>query len=122
VLTQEITENALHEMLFKNQAQYGCAVVMETKTGKIKAIANLGLDSGALLKSFNEKSEYREIKNYALYATEPGSTFKLATMITLLDDGKIKTTTPVDLQGGLWQFAPNATVTDAEVAMLEWQK
>jgi cell division protein FtsI (penicillin-binding protein 3) len=115
VLTQEITENSLHEMLFKNQAQYGCAVVMETKTGKIKAIANLGLDSAALLKSFNEKSEYREIKNYALYATEPGSTFKLATMIALLDDGKIKTTTPVDLQGGLWQFAPNATVTDAEV-------
>lgn len=115
VLTQEIVENALHEMLFKNQAQYGCAVVMETKTGKIKAIANLGLDSAALLKSFNDKSEYREIKNYALYATEPGSTFKLATMITLLDDGKIKPTTPVDLQGGLWQFAPNATVTDAEV-------
>ncbi|MFY7964579.1 MAG: penicillin-binding protein [Chitinophagaceae bacterium] len=115
VLTQEITENALHNMLFKNQSQYGCAVVMETKTGKIKAIANLGLDSAALTKSFNEKSEYREIKNYALYATEPGSTFKLATMIALLDDGKIKTTTPVDLQGGLWQFAQNATVTDAEV-------
>ena len=106
VLTQEITEKALQNMLYKNNAQYGCAIVMETKTGKIKAIANLGL---------NESSgKYIENKNYALYATEPGSTFKLATMIALFDDAKIKPTTQVNLQGGVWQFANNATVFDAE--------
>jgi cell division protein FtsI (penicillin-binding protein 3) len=107
VLTQEITENALLSMLYKNQAQYGCAIVMETKTGKIKAIANLGFDAAL--------GKYIENKNYALYATEPGSTFKLATMIALIDDGKIKLNTPVNLQGGVWQFATNATVFDSEV-------
>jgi len=107
VLTQEITENALQTMLYKNQAQYGCAIVMETKTGKIKSIANLGFDVSS--------GKYIENKNYALYATEPGSTFKLATMIALLDDGKVKLNTPVNLQGGVWQFANNATVFDAEV-------
>lgn len=106
VLTQEITENALMKMMVKNQAQYGCAIVMETKTGKIKAIANLGVD----VKTGN----YYENKNYALYATEPGSTFKLATLLALLDDGKIKLNTTVDLQGGSWAFAKNATVFDAE--------
>ena len=107
VLTQEITENALMKMMVKNQATHGCAIVMETKTGKIKAIANLGVD---------EKSgNYFENKNYALYATEPGSTFKLATMLALLDDGKITLNSTVDLQGGTWAFAKNATVFDAEV-------
>ena len=106
VLTQEITEKALENMLYKNNAQYGCAIVMETKTGKIKAIANLGLDESS--------GKYVENKNYALYATEPGSTFKLATMIALFDDAKIKPTTQVNLQGGVWQFTNNATVFDAE--------
>lgn len=107
VLTQEITENALMNMMVKNNAEHGCAIVMETKTGKIKAIANLG---------FDEKSgNYIENKNFALYATEPGSTFKLATMLALFDDKKINLNTPVNLQGGQWQFATNATVNDAEV-------
>ncbi len=107
VLTQEITENALLKMMVKNQATHGCAIVMETKTGKIKAIANLGHDANS--------NNYYENKNYALYATEPGSTFKLATMLALLDDRKINLNTTVDLQGGSWAFAKNATVFDAEV-------
>ena len=106
VLTQEITENALMKMMVKNQATHGCAIVMETKTGKIKAIANLGHDANS--------NNYYENKNYALYATEPGSTFKLATMLALLDDGKINLNTTVDLGGGSWAFAKNATVFDAE--------
>ncbi len=107
VLTQEITENALMNMMVKNQAQHGCAIVMETKTGKIKAIANLGFDE--------RTGNYYENKNYALYATEPGSTFKLATMLALLDDGKINLNSTVDLQKGSWAFAKNATVFDAEI-------
>ncbi len=106
VLTQEITENALLKMMVKNQATHGCAIVMETKTGKIKAIANLGHDANS--------NDYYENKNYALYATEPGSTFKLATMLALLDDGKINLNTTVDLGGGSWAFAKNATVFDSE--------
>uniref|UniRef100_UPI001952D5D2 hypothetical protein n=1 Tax=Klebsiella michiganensis TaxID=1134687 RepID=UPI001952D5D2 len=42
VFIQDITENALMKMMIKNDADHGCAIVMETKTGKIKAIANLG--------------------------------------------------------------------------------
>jgi cell division protein FtsI (penicillin-binding protein 3) len=106
VLIQEITEKALNNMMVFNNAEHGCAIVMETKTGKIKAIANLGFDVAS--------GKYLENKNYSLYATEPGSTFKLATMISLLDDNKIKPTSTINLQGGVWQFANNATVFDAE--------
>lgn len=75
---QDIVESALMKMLVQSEAQYGTAVVMETKTGKIKAIANLGRD---------KKGNYNESLNYALQATEPGSTIKLATLLAVLDHG-----------------------------------
>jgi len=65
-------------MLIHSDAQYGTAIVMETKTGKIKAIANLGR---------TKDSTYSEGLNYALQATEPGSTIKLATLLAVLDHG-----------------------------------
>ena len=68
---QEITENALMKMMIQNEAEHGCAIVMEVKTGKIKAIANLGRQ---------ENGSYWEDFNYAMTPTEPGSTFKLATL------------------------------------------
>ncbi len=91
---QDITENALMKMMVKNEAEHGCAVVMEVKTGKIKAIANLGHTRDSL---------YWEDYNYAITPTEPGSTFKLATMLFLLEDRKINLNTPVNLDGGEWQ-------------------
>lgn len=75
---QDIVESALMKMLVQNEAQYGTAIVMETKTGKIKAIANLGRD---------KTGNYNESLNYALQATEPGSTIKLATLLAVLDNG-----------------------------------
>jgi cell division protein FtsI (penicillin-binding protein 3) len=74
-------------------AEHGCVVVMETKTGNIKAISNLGRD---------EKSgNYYETINYAVAeAHEPGSTFKLVDMIALLDDNKIDTKKLYDSNGG----------------------
>lgn len=101
---QDITENALLKMLQKNQAEHGCAIVMEVKTGKIKAIANLG---------HTGDSSYWENYNYAITPTEPGSTFKLATMLSLLEDKKITLNTQVDLSGGTWQVY-NRTVYDSE--------
>ena len=77
---QEITENALMKMMVSNEAQHGCAIVMEVKTGKIKAIANLGRQSNGA---------YWEDFNYAMTPTEPGSTFKLATLISILEDKKV---------------------------------
>ena len=78
---QDVAENALLKTLVKNNASHGCAILMEVKTGKIKAIANLsraGKDS---------TSSYSENLNYAIgYATEPGSTFKLASYLAVIDD------------------------------------
>ena len=91
---QDIAENALMKMMVKNEAEHGCAIVMETKTGKIKAIANLGHTKDSL---------YWEDYNYAITPTEPGSTFKLATMLSLLEDHKITLNTPVNLDGGEWE-------------------
>lgn len=73
---QDITGTALMKMMLENQAQYGTAIVMEIKTGKIKAIANLGR---------RPDGSYFEDDNYALRVTEPGSTIKLATLLAVLE-------------------------------------
>ena len=78
---QDIVESALAKMLVQSESQYGTCIVMETKTGKIKAIANLGRD---------KQGNYTESLNYALQATEPGSTIKLATLLAVLDHGSSK--------------------------------
>ncbi len=101
---QDIAENALLRELQANEAEHGTCIVMEVATGKIKAIANLGLQSDGT---------YWEDMNYAIRATEPGSTFKLATMLSLLEDKKISLDNTIDLSGGAWKIA-GRTVYDAE--------
>ncbi|WP_018614974.1 penicillin-binding protein [Segetibacter koreensis] len=101
---QDVTENALMKMMMKNEAEHGCAIVMEVKSGKIKAIANLG---------HGRDSTYWEDYNYAITPTEPGSTFKLATMLSLLEDKKITLNSIVDLEGGTWKVY-GRKVYDAE--------
>lgn len=76
---QDVAESALSQTLRKHQAAHGCAVVMEVETGKVKAIANLGR---------NKDGSYTENYNYAIgESLEPGSTFKLASAVALLEDG-----------------------------------
>jgi cell division protein FtsI (penicillin-binding protein 3) len=76
---QDVTEYALLRELKKHGAAYGCAVVMEVSTGHIKAIANLTRD---------ENGNYQEKYNYAIgESAEPGSTFKLASVMALLEHG-----------------------------------
>jgi cell division protein FtsI (penicillin-binding protein 3) len=101
---QEITENALMKMMVQNEAEHGCAIVMEVKTGKIKAIANLGRQPNG---------SYWEDFNYAMTPTEPGSTFKLATLISILEDKKFTLGSNVNLEGGVWQIN-DRTVYDSE--------
>ncbi len=105
VFIQDITETALMKMMVKNEADHGCAIVMETKTGKIKAIANLGKRS---------EGAYWENYNYAISASEPGSTFKLATLMALLEDKKVALNQIVTLENGAWRIA-GQTVYDSEV-------
>lgn len=82
---QDVAEHALLKQLLANEAFQGCAVVMEVKTGHIVAIANLRYDSS--------DSKYKETYNYAIgESIEPGSTFKLASILAALDDGKTKPT------------------------------
>lgn len=93
VYIQDIAHHALLKQLEEFGAEHGCVVVMETETGKVKAISNLGRD---------EKSgNYYETINYAIAEShEPGSTFKLVDMIALLDDNKVDTSKVYDSNGG----------------------
>ncbi|MGY0425386.1 MAG: penicillin-binding protein [Polaribacter sp.] len=89
---QDITHHALLHQLEYFEADHGCAVVMETATGEIKAISNLGRTS---------KGTYYEKRNYAVWEShEPGSTFKLASLMAALDDKVIDTSTVVDTEKG----------------------
>ena len=89
---QDITHHALLRKLEYFEADHGCAVVMETATGEIKAIANLGR---------TKKGKYYEKRNYAIWEShEPGSTFKVASLMAALDDKLIDTATVVDTEKG----------------------
>ncbi len=93
---QDIAHHALLEQLEKYNADHGSVVVMETKTGAIRAISNLGR---------NAEGKYYERLNYAVGEThEPGSTFKLMALAVALDDQKIDTTTIVDTKKGVLSF------------------
>ena len=92
VYIQDIAHHALLKQLEDYQADHGCVVVMETQTGKVKAISNLG--------RANDGSYYETI-NYAVSEShEPGSTYKLADLMTLLEDKKIDTSAVFDSNGG----------------------
>ncbi len=93
---QDVAENALMKMMVNNNSLHGTVIVMETATGKIKAIANLGKQPAG---------NYIEDLNYGIgKATEPGSIFKLATLISLLEDKYVTMNSIVDCNGGVKQF------------------
>ena len=80
---QDVAEEALMKQMQKHEAMMGCAVLMQVKTGDIKAMANLRYD--------NKTDSYDESYNMAIgEKIEPGSTFKLASVIAALDDHKTK--------------------------------
>ncbi|MFN5172289.1 MAG: penicillin-binding protein [Bacteroidota bacterium] len=96
VRIQDIAQYALQKGLEAESADHGCVIVMESKTGAIKAMANL---------KRGEDGQYYEAQNYAVSEfTEPGSTFKLLSAIALLEDGKVSTTDSVDNSWGKWKW------------------
>lgn len=93
---QDVATNALRKQLKEHNARHGCAVLMEVKTGYIKAIANLTL---------TDDSTYSEIYNYAVgEATEPGSTFKLPSLMAAFEDGLLTLDDTVDTENGAHRF------------------
>lgn len=100
---QDVAEHALLDVLSKNNCQYGTAIVMEVKTGKIRAIANLGRQADG---------SYWEDFNYAMIPTEPGSTFKLMSLYSLLEDGYVTINDNVNAQGGVAVFGNQRVVDD----------
>ncbi len=95
---QEATENALRNQLSLSDVFEGAtAIVMEVETGAVRAIANMKKMSNG---------EFDESFNYAIgQATEPGSTFKLATLVALIEDGYVNLETPVDAGNGRWKYS-----------------
>ncbi len=93
---QDVAENALHTQLMRHGADHGTVVLMEVKTGKVRAIANLARE---------DDGNYRENYNFAIgESTEPGSTFKLASMIALLEDGYVTPEDIVDVGDGVTSY------------------
>jgi cell division protein FtsI (penicillin-binding protein 3) len=89
---QDIAHHSLLRQLEFYEADHGCVVVMETKTGEIKAISNLGK---------NASGTYYERLNYAVgESNEPGSAFKVMSMVVALEAKVIDTSTMVDTGGG----------------------
>lgn len=88
---QDVAENELKKQLEEQKALYGSVVLMEVETGFVKAIANLKRAADG---------EYYESYNHAVgHKTDPGSTFKLATLMALLEDGKVAITDSVNAVG-----------------------
>jgi cell division protein FtsI (penicillin-binding protein 3) len=93
---QDVASSALENQLRKHNAHHGCAVLMEVATGDIRAIANLEQSSDG---------NYYETYNYAIAeSTEPGSTFKLPSLMAAIEDGVIDTGDVVDTGTGSVKF------------------
>jgi len=93
---QDVAENALLEQLTKHDAHHGSVILMEVATGEVKAIANLQRD---------DDGDYYEYYNYAIgESTEPGSTFKLASLMALMEDGYVRLTDSIDCENGVKEF------------------
>ncbi|MDD4383846.1 MAG: penicillin-binding protein [Bacteroidales bacterium] len=105
VTLQDVAEKALREQLGKHEAEHGTAVLMEVSTGDIKAIANL---------KRNSDGTYTEAFNYAIgEGTEPGSTFKLASLIALLEDGYVTLEDTINTGKGSIQYY-DKMITDSK--------
>jgi cell division protein FtsI (penicillin-binding protein 3) len=102
---QDVSETALYKAMMQHNADDGLVVVMDVKTGEVKAISNL---------SSNGRGGFSEKFNFATgQVFEPGSTFKLVTMIALLEDSPVELTDSVDTGNGSFTFY-NKTVRDHE--------
>ena len=107
VFIQDIAHHALLKQLEEYEADHGCVVVMETETGHVKAISNLGRAVDG---------SYYETTNYAVAEShEPGSTFKLVDLMAILEDKVADTSTVYDSHNGQVKYY-GRSVTDSHRA------
>lgn len=100
---QDLVEKSLTDKLKEIDADAGIAVVMEVKTGEIKAITNMARVG---------PGRYAETLNHAVAdEIEPGSTFKVAAMMVAIEDGIVEPRTPIDVGSGIYMYA-NRRMTD----------
>lgn len=92
----DICESSLRKQIEKNQADWGCVVLMEVATGEIKAMCNLDLSAN--------DGKYYERANHAVTRVEPGSTFKTVSLMAALDDNKIDITDTIRVWKKGWQY------------------
>lgn len=93
---QDVAHNALEKQLIETNSKWGTAILMEVKTGEIRAVVNL---------SRIKEGVYGETYNYAIsYSSEPGSTFKLASFMAAIEDEKFDLNTPIDVSKGYAMF------------------
>ena len=93
---QDIAQSALLSSLEKYEAESGSVILMDVKTGAIRAMSSLQRTA---------EEKYAENFNFAFGAAyEPGSTFKLASLLVALEDGKIDTSSMVDTKNGVFEF------------------
>ncbi len=105
VALQDYADRALREQLTRHNALWGTTVVMDVVTGDIVAMVNLGRGSSG---------GYIEDRNYAIGSRmEPGSTFKLATTIALLDDAKMSPDKEYDSGNGDYISVGNMKIRDS---------
>lgn len=93
---QDITQNALYRKLAETNAESGCAIVMDVKTGEIKAIANLDRTSNGSYVEGNPNS--------FSYMSEPGSTFKTISLMVALEDGVVTPTDQFNAGNGIYAY------------------
>lgn len=105
IAMQDIVETELNKMLDSTRAAWGTCVLMEVKTGDIKAISNLERDSAS--------GKYIEAQNYALLGFEPGSVMKTISMVIALEDGFVKDINEVYNIGGGYVFGGGSPIRDS---------
>ncbi|KQS89982.1 penicillin-binding transpeptidase domain-containing protein [Chryseobacterium sp. Leaf394] len=94
---QDIAHSALEKQLVNFEAKHGTVIVMEVETGKVRAMVNLQRD---------DAGEYVDSYNYAIKDNiEPGSTFKVISLLAAMDDGFIDEKTTVNVGSGSWVYA-----------------
>jgi cell division protein FtsI (penicillin-binding protein 3) len=104
---QEVAEHAMKSILEQYECLYGTCIVMEVQTGKIRGLVNLGRQ---------KDGSYWEDFNYAMIPTEPGSTFKLVTLISLLNDKYVNINDMVNAEGGAIRFG-NRVMRDSHLGL-----